>query len=117
MTVAVLKQFGAGGYGGSGNMVTDEVELQQHQILEKLYISTRAGKHYQRDIVRGVEGYIVTGSKQVEIGCDAKGEISPKDNAVEKENSRRESNIVEKTWRKVVTLTAKGEVSPEWWRC
>lgn len=83
-------------------MVTDEVELQQHQKLEKLYISTRAGKvtqflctnplillcftltytlpsllimtcidffqHYQRDIVRGVEGYIVTGSKQVEIG-------------------------------------------------
>ncbi|KAL2346091.1 hypothetical protein Fmac_000091 [Flemingia macrophylla] len=65
---AVLKQFGAGGYGGSDNMVTDEVELQQHQKLEKLYISTRAGKHYQRDIVRGVEGYIVTGSKQVEIG-------------------------------------------------
>jgi hypothetical protein len=25
-------------------------------------------QHYQRDIVRGVEGYIVTGSKQVEIG-------------------------------------------------
>ncbi|MCI16826.1 SH3 domain-containing protein, partial [Trifolium medium] len=24
--------------------------------------------HYQRDIVRGVEGYIVNGSKQVEIG-------------------------------------------------
>jgi len=40
----VLKQFGAGGYGGSDNMVTDEVELQQHQKLEKLYISTRAGK-------------------------------------------------------------------------
>ncbi|KAI4300065.1 hypothetical protein L6164_033482 [Bauhinia variegata] len=65
---AVLKQFGAGGYGGSDNLVTDEVELQQHQKLEKLYISTRAGKHYQRDIVRGVEGYIITGSKQVEIG-------------------------------------------------
>ncbi|GAU22080.1 hypothetical protein TSUD_309840 [Trifolium subterraneum] len=65
---AVLKQFGAGGYGGSDNMVTDEVELQQHQKLEKLYISTRAAKHYQRDIVRGVEGYIVNGSKQVEIG-------------------------------------------------
>ncbi|XP_054787014.1 SH3 domain-containing protein 2-like isoform X2 [Prosopis cineraria] len=44
------------------------MEPQQHQKLEKLYISTRAGKHYQRDIVRGVEGYIVTGSKQVEIG-------------------------------------------------
>ncbi|KAK6916628.1 SH3 domain [Dillenia turbinata] len=52
---AVLKQFGAGGYGGSDNVVTDEAELQQHQKLEKLYISTRAAKHYQRDIVRGVE--------------------------------------------------------------
>ncbi|WCJ40905.1 SH3 domain-containing protein [Euphorbia peplus] len=65
---AVLKQFGGGGYGGSDNLVTDEAELHQHQKLEKLYISTRAGKHFQRDIVRGVEGYIVTGSKQVEIG-------------------------------------------------
>lgn len=65
---AVLKQFGAGGYGGSDNVVTDEAELMQHQKLERLYISTRAGKHFQRDIVRGVEGYIVTGSKQVEIG-------------------------------------------------
>ncbi|OVA06168.1 Src homology-3 domain [Macleaya cordata] len=62
---AVFKQFG--GYGGS-DVVTDESELQQHLKLEKLYISTRAGKHFQRDIVRGVEGYIVTGSKQVEIG-------------------------------------------------
>ncbi|XP_010271500.1 PREDICTED: SH3 domain-containing protein 2-like [Nelumbo nucifera] len=65
---AVFKQFGGGGYGGSDSVVTDEAELQQHQKLEKLYISTRAGKHFQRDIVRGVEGYIVTGSKQVEIG-------------------------------------------------
>ncbi|KAL1215721.1 SH3 domain-containing protein 2 [Cardamine amara subsp. amara] len=62
---AVFKQFGGGGY-GSG--LSDEAELHQHQKLEKLYISTRAAKHYQRDIVRGVEGYIVTGSKQVEIG-------------------------------------------------
>ncbi|KAG6762899.1 hypothetical protein POTOM_033426 [Populus tomentosa] len=65
---AVLKQFGASGYGGSDTLVTDEAELHQHQKLERLYISTRAGKHFQRDIVRGVEGYIVTGSKQVEIG-------------------------------------------------
>ncbi|KAJ6896731.1 hypothetical protein NC651_022807 [Populus alba x Populus x berolinensis] len=65
---AVLKQFGASGYGGSDTFVTDEAELHQHQKLERLYISTRAGKHFQRDIVRGVEGYIVTGSKQVEIG-------------------------------------------------
>uniref|UniRef100_A0A6N2LZL7 Uncharacterized protein n=1 Tax=Salix viminalis TaxID=40686 RepID=A0A6N2LZL7_SALVM len=60
---AVLKQFGAGGYGGSDTVITDEAELHQHQKLEKLYISTR-----WQDIVRGVEGYIVTGSKQVEIG-------------------------------------------------
>ncbi|KAJ0447862.1 putative nucleotidyltransferase, Ribonuclease H [Helianthus annuus] len=66
--VAVFKQFGGGGYGGSDNVVTDEAELKLHQKLEKLYISTRAAKHFQRDIVRGVEGYIVTGSKQVEIG-------------------------------------------------
>lgn len=65
---AVFKQFGGGGYGGSDSVVTDEAELHQHQRLERLYISTRAGKHFQRDIVRGVEGYIVTGSKQVEIG-------------------------------------------------
>ncbi|XP_020085380.1 SH3 domain-containing protein 2-like [Ananas comosus] len=65
---AVLKQFGGGGYGSSDNVFSDEGELQQHQKLEKLYISTRAAKHFQRDIVRGVEGYIVTGSKQVEIG-------------------------------------------------
>lgn len=63
---AVLKQFGA--YGGSDNMTANGFELQQHEKLEKLYISTRAAKHFQRDIVRGVEGYIVTGSKQVEIG-------------------------------------------------
>ncbi|XP_047332079.1 SH3 domain-containing protein 2-like [Impatiens glandulifera] len=63
---AVLRQFG-GGY-GSDQAVNDGAELQQHQKLEKLYISTRAAKHFQRDIVRGVEGYIVTGSKQVEIG-------------------------------------------------
>ncbi|KAM0004974.1 putative SH3 domain, AH/BAR domain superfamily, SH3-like domain superfamily protein [Helianthus debilis subsp. tardiflorus] len=64
---AVLKQF-AGGLGGSEDLLANEIELQQHQKLEKLYISTRAAKHFQRDIVRGVEGFIVVGSKQVEIG-------------------------------------------------
>ncbi|KAL0366069.1 UNVERIFIED_CONTAM: SH3 domain-containing protein 2 [Sesamum radiatum] len=64
---AVLKQF-VGGIGGSDNLASNENEVQQHQKLEKLYISTRAAKHFQRDIVRGVEGYIVTGTKQVEIG-------------------------------------------------
>ncbi|XP_057788478.1 SH3 domain-containing protein 2-like isoform X2 [Salvia miltiorrhiza] len=64
--VARQQQFGA--YGGSDNVMPDDAEFQQHQKLEKLYISTRAAKHFQRDIVRGVEGFIVTGSKQVEIG-------------------------------------------------
>nr|XP_043636914.1 SH3 domain-containing protein 2-like isoform X2 [Erigeron canadensis] len=63
---AVLKQFG--GLGGSEDIVANEVEIRQQQKLEKLYISTRSAKHFQRDIVRGVEGFIVTGSKQVEIG-------------------------------------------------
>ncbi|KAJ4784174.1 SH3 domain-containing protein [Rhynchospora pubera] len=63
---AVLKQFG--GYGAYDNVFTDEAEIQQHQRLEKLFTSTRAAKHFQRDIVRGVEGYIVTGFKQVETG-------------------------------------------------
>jgi hypothetical protein len=44
---AVLKQFGGGGYGGSDTLVTDEAELRQHQKLERLYISTRAGKVIQ----------------------------------------------------------------------
>ncbi|CAI0424450.1 unnamed protein product [Linum tenue] len=43
---AVLKQFGASGYGGSDGLVTDEAEFHQHQRLEKLYISTRAGKRF-----------------------------------------------------------------------
>ncbi|KAH7523551.1 hypothetical protein FEM48_Zijuj06G0024100 [Ziziphus jujuba var. spinosa] len=50
--MAVFRQIA----GRSDNVITDETELQQHKRLERLYISTRAGKHYQRDIVRGVEG-------------------------------------------------------------
>lgn len=89
---AVLKQFGGGGYGISDSVITDEAELQQYRRIEQLYMSTRSSKvsrhltfcfpvsviylmntecffqHFQRDIVRGVEGFIVTGSKQVEIG-------------------------------------------------
>ncbi|XP_019085889.1 PREDICTED: SH3 domain-containing protein 2-like [Camelina sativa] len=66
---AVLRQFGGGGgYGGSDTLITDEEELHRHQNLEKLYISTHSAKHFQRDIVRGVQGYIITGSKQVKIG-------------------------------------------------
>ena len=41
---AVIKQFGGTGYESSDIMVIDEVEMQRHQQLEKLYRSTRAGK-------------------------------------------------------------------------
>lgn len=41
---AVIKQFGGTGYESSDVMVIDEVEMQRHQQLEKLYRSTRAGK-------------------------------------------------------------------------
>lgn len=48
-------------------MILDEAELQRHQQLERLYISTKAAKHFQREIVRGVEGIISTGVKQLEV--------------------------------------------------
>lgn len=41
---AVIKQFSVSGYESSNAMVIDELELQRHQQLEKLYRSTRAGK-------------------------------------------------------------------------
>jgi hypothetical protein len=41
---AVIKQFGGTGYERSDSVVIDEVELQQHQRLEKLYGSTRSGR-------------------------------------------------------------------------
>ncbi|MCO5556571.1 hypothetical protein L7F22_010121 [Adiantum nelumboides] len=64
---AVLKQF-AGYTGSQGpDIFADEVDLKRHQQLERLYISTRAGKHFQREIVRGIEGFISTGSKQLEV--------------------------------------------------
>jgi hypothetical protein len=37
-------------------------------LVVDLLMSNVFFQHFQRDIVRGVEGYIVTGSKQVEIG-------------------------------------------------
>lgn len=40
----MLKQFSTSGYESSDVMVIDEVELQRHQQLEKLYKSTREGR-------------------------------------------------------------------------
>lgn len=64
---AVARQFSSHNYGASDTIVTDAAELQRHQQLEKLYTCTRMGKHYQRDIVKGVEGVILTGTRQIEV--------------------------------------------------
>ncbi|GMQ02551.1 hypothetical protein CsSME_00048719 [Camellia sinensis var. sinensis] len=61
---AILRQLGHLGYEAA---LVDDAELQCHQQLQNLYISTRSAKHFQKDIVRGVEGFISTGKKQMEI--------------------------------------------------
>ncbi|KAM7524941.1 hypothetical protein LguiA_014843 [Lonicera macranthoides] len=65
---AVIKQFSASGYESSEVMVIDEVEMHRHQQLEKLYRSTRAGKEFQRDIVKAAEAFTAVGYKHVETG-------------------------------------------------
>ncbi|XP_058103787.1 SH3 domain-containing protein 2-like isoform X2 [Magnolia sinica] len=62
---AVLRQFS--GRFGNDSVIADEAELQCHQQLKRLYGSTRAAKHFQRHLVRGVEGLISVSSKQMEI--------------------------------------------------
>ncbi|KAJ0983019.1 hypothetical protein J5N97_011274 [Dioscorea zingiberensis] len=65
---AVIKQLGGSGYESSNVMVIDEVELQRHQQLEKLYRSTRAGRDFQKDMVRAAEGFASIAYKHIEIG-------------------------------------------------
>ncbi|KAJ6821113.1 SH3 domain-containing protein 2-like [Iris pallida] len=62
---AVLKQLG-GRYGHDSPLV-DEAELQCYEELRTLFRSTRAAKHFQRDIVRGVDGFFSVNSKQMGI--------------------------------------------------
>lgn len=61
---AILKQLG---HFGNEAVMVDEAEVQCHQQLQNLYNSTSAAKHFQRDVVRGVEGFLSTSSKQMEI--------------------------------------------------
>ncbi|KAA8528182.1 hypothetical protein F0562_035567 [Nyssa sinensis] len=61
---AVLRQLGRLGL---ETALVDDAELQCHQQLQNLYNSTRATKHFQRDIVRGVEGLVSISKKQMEI--------------------------------------------------
>uniref|UniRef100_A0A2P2L265 Uncharacterized protein MANES_17G005400 n=1 Tax=Rhizophora mucronata TaxID=61149 RepID=A0A2P2L265_RHIMU len=56
---------------GNEDVIIDEAEFQCYQQLQALYNSTRAAKHYQRNIVRDIEGFVSTSSKQMAIGeCD-----------------------------------------------
>lgn len=62
---AVLRQFS--GRFGHDIPLHNEAELECHEKLQVLYRSTRAAKHLQRDIARGVEAFISVSSKQMEI--------------------------------------------------
>ncbi|GMI90518.1 SH3 domain-containing protein 2 [Hibiscus trionum] len=61
---AVLRHLG---HFGNEDITVDEAELQCHQKLQDLYVSTKAAKHLQRNIVRGIEGFIATSTKLIEI--------------------------------------------------
>ncbi|VFQ60300.1 unnamed protein product [Cuscuta campestris] len=65
---AVIKQFSTSGYESSDVMVVDEVEMQVHQHLEKLYRTTRAGREFQKDVVKAAETYTAIGYKHIEAG-------------------------------------------------
>lgn len=58
---AILKQL------GKETDIFDDDELQGYQKLQNLYNSTRETKHFQREIVRGVESSVSTTKKQLEI--------------------------------------------------
>ncbi|KAJ0970937.1 hypothetical protein J5N97_018896 [Dioscorea zingiberensis] len=62
---AVIKQFS--GRFAHGYAIADEAERLCYEKLQMLFNSTRAAKHFQRDITRGVEGFISISSKQMEI--------------------------------------------------
>ncbi|KAL5550789.1 hypothetical protein UlMin_000965 [Ulmus minor] len=61
---AVMRRLGSISH---DSLMVDEAELSCHQQLKNLYNSTKAAKHFQRHIVRGVEGLISVSSKQMEI--------------------------------------------------
>lgn len=61
---AVLRHLG---HFSNEDINIDEAELQCHQKLQDLYSSTKAAKQLQRNIVRGIEGFIATSSKLLEI--------------------------------------------------
>ncbi|XP_050878750.1 SH3 domain-containing protein 3 [Lathyrus oleraceus] len=65
---AVIKQFSGSGYESSDVVVIDEVELQRHQHMEKLYRATRAGRDFQKEIVKAAETFTAIAYKHIETG-------------------------------------------------
>ncbi|PSS04874.1 SH3 domain-containing protein [Actinidia chinensis var. chinensis] len=65
---AVIKQFSGTGYESSDVVVFDEVEMQRHQQLEKLYRSTRAGREFQKEVIKAAEAFTTIGYKHIEAG-------------------------------------------------
>lgn len=61
---AILRQLGQFGHEA---VMVDDTEMECYQRLQNLYKSTRTAKHFQRDIIRGVEGFISISKKQMEI--------------------------------------------------
>ncbi|KAJ8432632.1 hypothetical protein Cgig2_033505 [Carnegiea gigantea] len=45
----------------------DEAEIAQHGRLGNFYSSTRAAKHFEKDMLHGIERFIIASSKQIEI--------------------------------------------------
>ncbi|XP_052201333.1 SH3 domain-containing protein 3 isoform X1 [Diospyros lotus] len=65
---AVIKQLSGSGYESSDVMVIDEVEMQRHHQLEKLYRSTRAGRDFQKELIKAGEAFTAVGYKNIEAG-------------------------------------------------
>ncbi|KAH9627302.1 hypothetical protein KSS87_013547 [Heliosperma pusillum] len=65
---AVIKHISGSGYESSDVMVIDEVELQRHTQLDKLYKSTRSGRDFQKEVVKAAEIFTTLGYRKIEAG-------------------------------------------------
>ncbi|KAL8130456.1 hypothetical protein V2J09_019611 [Rumex salicifolius] len=63
---AVIKHISGSGYESSGSMVIDEVEMQRHHQLDKLYKSTRSKRDFQKEIVKAAETFTAIGYKKID---------------------------------------------------
>ncbi|KAL9247002.1 hypothetical protein vseg_020475 [Gypsophila vaccaria] len=61
---ALLRQLGH--FDGEA-FVRDDSEIARRHQLQNLYSSTKAAKHFEKDIVHGIEGSISVTSKEIEI--------------------------------------------------